>query len=113
MSFNIAKNSLTLGTGSGGVTLKITNNSIFNITLIGNITFSFNGPTPGTEYSINLLLLQDATGSRTVTWPASVKWAGAAAPVLSTLANKLDIVALQTFDSGTTWYGTLVGNNFA
>jgi len=113
MSFNNGKNSSALGSGSGGVTLNITNSSTFSITLTGNVTFSFNGSTPGSDYSVNVLLLQDATGSRTVAWPGSVKWAAGTPAVLSTNPNKLDLVTLQTFDSGTTWYGTLTGNGFS
>jgi filamentous hemagglutinin family protein len=60
----------------------------------------------------NLLLrvVQDATGGRLVTWPATVKWAGGAAPTLSTAANAVDVVSF--FYNGTNYYGT-ASLNFA
>lgn len=38
----------------------------------GNNTFTFTAPAQGT--TCILIYIQDATGGRTVTWPASVKW---------------------------------------
>ena len=34
--------------------------------------------------SLTLVLVQDATGSRTVTWPSSVDWGTTGAPTLTT-----------------------------
>lgn len=54
------------------------------------LTFSVpNGPT-----NVFLMVVQDATGGRTVTWPASVLWPGGSPPVLSTAANAVDIVSM-------------------
>lgn len=39
---------------------------------------------------IALAMIQDGVGSRTVTWPAAIKWVGGSAPTLSTGANKRD-----------------------
>lgn len=54
---------------------------------------------------------EDGTGSRTVTWPAAVKWAGGA-PTLSTAAAA-DRIVLVTYNAGTTWYADLVGKGYA
>lgn len=70
-------------------------------TLTGNCTFTFTAP-PGPTNLI-LKLVQDATGSRTVTWPAAVHWPGGTAPTLTTTAAKVDIIMLY-FD-GTTYFG--------
>jgi len=52
-----------------------------------------------------LRVYQDATGSRTITsWNAVFKWTAAVAPVLSTGANKLDIITF--FSDGTNLYGS-------
>jgi hypothetical protein len=40
---------------------------------------------------LTLILVQDGTGSRIVTWATEYKWVGGAAPTLSTGANKVDI----------------------
>ena len=76
------------------------------ITLTGNCTFTF--PTAVTGARIILKLTQDGTGSRTVTWPAAVKWAGATAPTLSTGAGKSDYFSFRCVD-GTTWVGQTMG----
>ena len=70
-------------------------------TLTANCTYTFTAPAG----PCNLLLkvIQDATGSRTVTWPASVKWAGGAAPTLTTAANAIDIVSF--YYDGTNYFG--------
>jgi hypothetical protein len=59
-----------------------------------------------------LYLKQDGAGSKTVTWPASVKWAGGSAPTLTTTANRTDVIELSTFDAGTTWFARVVGLDF-
>lgn len=53
-----------------------------------------------------LKIKQDATGSRTITWPASVDWGTAAAPTLSTAANKVDLITLYYDSSSAKYYGT-------
>ena len=48
--------------------------------------------------------MQDASASGyTVTWPASVDWAGGVAPTLTTAG--VDILEFITVDGGTTWHG--------
>lgn len=71
-------------------------------TLTGNVTYTFTAP--GGVGNFLLKIVQDATGSRTVTWPASVKWPGGTAPTLSTAANAIDIVTF--YYDGTSYYGT-------
>tara|TARA_B100001245_G_scaffold229905_1_gene208721 strand:- start:390 stop:1694 length:1305 start_codon:yes stop_codon:yes gene_type:complete len=58
-----------------------------------------------------LRLTQDGTGSRTVTWNAIFKWSAGAAPVLSTAANAVDVLAF-IYD-GTNIYGSLVSRGAA
>lgn len=70
-------------------------------TLTGNCTFTFTAP-PGPT-NLVLKLVQDGTGSRTVTWPAAVHWSGGTAPTLTTTANKVDLITFY-FD-GTTYFG--------
>lgn len=72
-----------------------------------NGTITFSGAVAGQTFI--LFLKQDATGSRTVSWP-TIKWAGASAPTLTTTASRVDIIAI-TYD-GTDYYGTVVGQNY-
>lgn len=104
---------VTNATATGATTLNLANGNVFNLTLTGNVTFTFSGATNGTACAFSIYIKQDATGSRTVTWPASAKWAGGSAPTLSTTANALDIVVFESLNGGTTWYGSLVGTNFS
>lgn len=93
-------------------TVDLTNGNVQTVTLGSNTTFTLTGATNSVACSLSLYLKQDGTGSRLVTWPSSVKWPGAAAPQLSTGANKLDLVVLETLDGGTTWYGSLAGADY-
>lgn len=97
---------------TGATTLNLTNGNVFDTTLTGNATFTFSGATNGKACSFSLYLHQDATGNRTVTWPASVKWSGGV-PTLTTTPSAVDILVFETLNGGTTWYGSLVGTNFS
>lgn len=65
------------------------------------VTLTFTAPTG----PANLLLkvVQDGTGSRTITWPATVKWPGGTAPTLTTAASSVDIVTF--YYDGTSYHG--------
>ena len=95
-------------TPTSTITLDLANGTVQIITLGGNVTFTF--PTATSGKSFILLLKQDATGSRTVTWPASVKYAGGTAPTITSTASRLDI--LSYFADGTNWYGVVVAQNY-
>ncbi|MBC7778091.1 MAG: hypothetical protein H7246_21845 [Phycisphaerae bacterium] len=75
--------------------------NVQSVTLGGNRTFTFSNPKDGGRYLI--VLKQDATGSRTVTWP-TIKWVGGTTPTLTTTANKYDLITL-IYD-GTNYYGS-------
>ncbi|MEO7905186.1 MAG: hypothetical protein ABIR91_05345 [Candidatus Saccharimonadales bacterium] len=96
---------------TGATTLNLANGNVFNMTLTGNATLSFSGATVGRACAFSLYLRQDATGGRTTTWPASVKWSGGA-PTLTTTANAVNILVFESIDGGTTWFGSLVGADF-
>jgi hypothetical protein len=94
---------------SGAITYDIENGNAFQTTLSENITsITISNPSPTGKYcEIIIKFVQDGTGSRTVAgWPAAVKWSGGSAPTITTTATTgTDIVALKTWDAGTTWYG--------
>lgn len=75
-------------TDGATITVSWNNSNTQSVTLGGNRTFVFNDPKDGSRYT--LIVKQDATGSRTAIWPATVKWAGGTAPVLTTTANRTD-----------------------
>jgi hypothetical protein len=78
-------------TGDGTTTCdwRLGNNFYFTFGAF-NETFTFTAPT--NPCHITLVLKQDATGSRTATWPANVKWPGGTAVDLTNTAAAVDIV---------------------
>lgn len=101
------------GDNTGATTVNLDDGNVQRVRLTGNVTFTFSGSTNGEACSLTLILVQDGTGGRTVTWPGSVDWEAATAPTLSTAANSVDILTFVTVDGGTTWYGFLVGKGMA
>jgi len=92
---------------STAITLDLANGTVQIITLTGNATITM--PTATSGKSFIMLLKQDATGSRTVTW-STVKWAGGTAPTITSTASRQDI--LSFFADGTNWYGVVVAQNY-
>ncbi|HFD88256.1 MAG TPA: hypothetical protein ENJ35_11355 [Gammaproteobacteria bacterium] len=66
-----------------------------------NVTLSFTAP-PG-PCNMILNVKQDASGNRTITWPATVKWPDSSAPTLATLAGKADLISF--YYDGSFYYG--------
>ena len=92
---------------STAITLALTNGTVQIITLTGNATITM--PTATSGKSFLLMLKQDGTGSRTVTW-STVKWPGGTAPTITSTASKQDIFSF--FADGTNWYGVTVAQNY-
>jgi hypothetical protein len=74
------------------------------------VTISFTGGQSGGRY--NLALKQDATGGRTVTWPASVRWGSGTAPTLTSGANKTDYIGFIYNGIDATYDGIAFNANF-
>jgi len=94
---------------STAYTIDLANGSVQVLTLTGNCTYTF--PTPVAGKSFILVQKQDGTGSRTVTWPASVKWPGGTAPTLTATASKADKFVFTAID-GSSWLGSNAGQNY-
>lgn len=60
------------------------------VTLGGNRSVTFSNYTDG--QILRLVLCQDATGGRTVSWPAVVLWNDGTTPTLTNTANKCDLL---------------------
>jgi len=80
------------------------------VTLHGNRAFTFSNGQKGGHYL--LIIKQDTTGSRAVTWPPSVHWPGenSPPPPLTTTANKKDYISF--FFDGTTYDLIAISQNF-
>ena len=73
------------------------------ITLTANAEMTFDNPLNGGRYV--LLVFQDGTGGRTVTWPVTVAWPGGVAPTLSAGLGKMDMVTFIYDATLTTYFG--------
>lgn len=72
---------------------------------VTSITFT-NLPAAGVAQTLMFEIHQNASAAKTMAWPASFKWGGSA-PSISTGLSKVDLLALTTFDQGTTWLAVL------
>jgi len=89
------------------ITVDLANGTVQNLTLTGNATITM--PTAVAGKSFIIILSQDATGGRTVTW-STVSWPAATPPVITSTASKKDIYSF--FSNGTSWFGTTIGQNY-
>jgi hypothetical protein len=95
---DLASTEFDAGSSGTSKTLDWSNGIGQLLTLTGACTLTLTNPKPG--FSHLVALKQDGTGSRTVTWPSSVKWAAGSAPTLTTTAGHVDLIRL-------TWYANL------
>ena len=107
-TFQGVKETLTTANTGTAYTVANTAASILDLTLTGNCVLTYPAPSGGGQFT--LLLKQDATGSRTVTWPSTVRWAGGTAPTLTATAGRTDVVTFLS--DGTYWLGFVGGLNF-
>jgi hypothetical protein len=75
---------------------------VAKLTMAGNRTISApSGTTPAAGQFVSLLLIQDGTGSRTITWNAVYEFTADTAPTLTTTANKGDLFVFRY--NGSKW----------
>src|SRR4051812_5830933 len=92
---------------STSYTIDLSLGNSFSITLTANCLISITGaPTSGIAGEFTLLLTQDATGGRTVSWPTSVIWANSSTPTIATTSASSSLLKFTTVTGGTYWYGT-------
>ena len=102
---NYSETALTDG---ATVTWDASTQDVAKVTLAGNRTFA--APSNGTTGQfISLLVIQDGTGSRTITWNAVYEFASDTAPTLTTTANLGDVFVFRY--NGSKWLE--VGRNQA
>lgn len=92
-------------------TLDLSTGNVFSDAPAANVTYVFSSPpASGTAYGFTLKVTPSATV--TVTWPASVDWAGGTAPT-APASGETDVFTFYTQDGGTVWYGFLAGGAMA
>lgn len=101
----------TINPATGAISLDLSTSNVFVLTLTGPVTISIvNSGSVGEVYSA--LIIVKNSNSRTITWPASVKWPSGAAPAGSAGATAIDVYSIMTEDGGTTYLGAPVGFNY-
>lgn len=91
-------------------TCNVDNAGAFSLTTSGNTTFTFSGASSG--YAQGFVLQVTAGGTHTLTWPASVDWAGGSAPD-APASGASNLYVFYTRDGGTNWIGILSAAAYA
>jgi hypothetical protein len=90
-----------LGNVSGAVSIDLAASRNYRMTLVGNVTLSWtNVPAAGLIAEPLIEFVQDGTGGRTVTWPASTKWPNGVIHVVSAAAGDEDHVSFRVKNGG-------------
>jgi hypothetical protein len=90
-------------TDGATVTWNASTQQVCKLTLGGNRTLS--APTNGvTGQFISIAVIQDGTGSRTLTWNSAYEFTGDTAPTLTTTVSKADLFVFRY--NGTVWHET-------
>lgn len=76
----------------------VTKGNVRSATIAGNRTIAFSNVTVG--QAILIRIIQDGTGSRTISWPAGIKWPSGNAPTLSTSPGAIDAFLIVCVSSG-------------
>lgn len=85
-----------------------TGNKVFNLTL-NNPNTSINIlPNTKTQVYDCTIIIEQGTGSNLVSWSSNVKWSFNRQVLLSYEQSQKDIISLETYDGGITWYGALI-----
>lgn len=107
--FDVAtKPKITTDTDGSTVTFDMDASSIHFVTIAGNRTFAVSNTDAGQIFIV--IVRQDGTGSRTVTWFSGILWAGGSAPTLTTTASKYDTFGFVTVSAGV-YLGFVIGLN--
>ena len=95
-------------TDGSTITWDASTQDVAKVTLAGNRTLG-SASSGSTGQFISLLVIQDGTGSRTLTWNAAYEFAADTAPTLTTTASKGDLFVFRY--NGSKWLE--VGRNQA
>ena len=107
---NIASIKWSVVTDTDGATITFDKNSgdFHRVVLGGNRTLALSNMSAGDKIVIDLV--QDGTGTRTVTWFTTIKWTGWTVPTLTTTINKIDTFGFICTSAGN-YQGYVIGQN--
>lgn len=90
------------------ITFNMATSNLHAVTLGGNRTLAVSNVAVGQSFILRLI--QDGSGSKTVTWFTTIKWAGGSAPTLTTTADKTDVIGFLCTGANT-YDGFVIGQN--
>lgn len=105
--FTASVPTIVADTDGATITFNMSAGNLHSVELGGNRTLAVSNV--ATNQSFIVILKQDGTGSRTVTWWSGIKWVDATVPTLTTTINRYDIFVF-IYD-GTNYYGSIYGQN--
>lgn len=104
----------TININSNNLTINLNNGNLFNCLLnssINTVTIQNTPATLGSAIKFTTIFTGDGI-SRSVSWPNSIKWPGAISPTLTYASGKMDMFNFTSIDNGTTWLGSIAGQNY-
>ncbi len=102
------KTPIKTNTDGTTITFDMDESNLHTVVLGGSRTLALSNTDAGQRFIIRLE--QDGTGSRTVTWFSTIKWAGGSAPTLTTTASKTDVFGFICTSAGN-YDGFVIGQN--
>lgn len=109
LAFDSHYGQLYVDTDGSTITFDLSVSDKHSVTLGGNRTLALTNDQKAQAFVI--LLKQDGTGSRTVTWFSGILWSGGTPPTLTTTAGKIDAFSFLRIGSGA-YLGFVLGPNF-
>jgi hypothetical protein len=100
---------ITADTDGATITFNMLTSDKHTVTLGGNRTLAVTNDEVGQTFLI--ILKQDGTGGRTVTWFSNILWQGGSVPVLTATADKIDVFSFLKIASNS-YLGFVVGQNY-
>lgn len=111
-----------VASGKGDTTVTLTdgatitpdcdNGNTWYVTLGGSRSFA-NATNPRDGQTVTLFIEQGGTGSYTLTWGSAYKFAGGAAPTLTTTVGGIDILTMKYNTANAAWYVVVSGLDFS
>lgn len=89
---------------SGATTINFRSGNRHRLNLLSGGTLTFTAPLGAA--SVQMMIVQNSVGNKTVTFPSSVKWIGGTAPSFTTDANAIDVVTCSLVSGGTVYLCT-------
>jgi len=112
-NFKSTRDFINSTTTGGSVTVNLNEGNWFKYTLNAPTVFTFaNAPSNGLAVTFSLIVIQDGSGSRTISFANTVYWSGGAIPPPTYGASSKDLWTFTSYDGGSTYVGTLAVKDF-